>query len=83
MYFKNINFFLNVVMTLHNDGPGFSSTLYISFLSQNTHQNKEMWNRTKDTFNIRQYWNKQDKNFNKNKTFYCTYKYNPEPARLI
>jgi hypothetical protein len=70
-------------MTLHSDGSGFSSTLCISLLSQNTNQDKEMWNRSKDTFNIQQNWNKQDKNFNKNKTFYYTYIYNPEPTRLI
>lgn len=70
-------------MTLHNDRSGSSSTLCISFLSQNTNQDKEMWNRSKDTFNIQQNWNKQDKSFNKNKTFYYTYIYNPEPARLI
>jgi len=72
-----------VVMTLYSDGSAFSSTLCISLLSQHTNQDKDMWNRSKDTFNIKRNWNKQDKNFNKNKTFYYTYIYNPEPARLI
>lgn len=83
MYFKIINGFLIVVITILIDGSGFSSTLCISFLSHNTNQNTEMWKRSKDTFNIRQYRNKHDKNFNKNKTFYYTHIHDLEPAKLI
>jgi hypothetical protein len=66
-------------MTLHSDGSGFSSTLCISLLSQNTNQDKKFGTDQK----IPLTYNKKDKNFNKNKIFYYTYIYNPEPARLI